>query len=482
MGYWILKRNIHEISSIATLRNTQGIILARSTLLINEAKTYRIELSSELERAGYNKEMEFEGSLEIEFFSTQNLVFPFPAVVINYYGPHFSSVVHTAQRVYNDFDDMIKNSQTKVPESGFNLYANEECEPFIGLINGCISVPDSTMQLQLVNHRQQELICTIPLGTLEPYGTTWIYPARHCDLKSFFEGKPGAAKINFQVDWIFPRLVVGNIHHNIPALSITHTYYDCSEAVTHSDYWNPEEPEWHVASLMVPGELSKQHFTTIYFYPIYSPSTFAIDIEIYDQQGKCLGSKQHAAIINAPQFEVHSIPLRDYCHELGIKENTDCALRLIVRALNGSQVPARIKLGLDIGVQGTQTPCNICTNLHPFNPSLENKPTAFRWAPVLADQPKATLWLMNSSPSTNYQRAADLTLTFFRESDTQTITRTLTLPPHGFKIIDVAEDRELNIFFQNQVGWMTLTTSNPYTTTYYFAENASGVVAGDHGF
>lgn len=181
-------------------------------------------------------------------------------------------------------------------------------------------------------------------------------------------------------------------------------------------------------------------------------------------------------------MEFHRLPLRDFCQELGLDIQANYALRLIARSLNNSKIPARIKLGLDVGLVNTETPCNICTNLQPFNPALENKPTSFRWAPILADQPKATLWLMNSSPAVNYTRPADLTLTFFRESDPQTIIRLITLPPHGFHVIPIAEDKELNLFFQHQVGWMTLTTTNPYTTTYYFAENASGVVGGDHGF
>ncbi len=486
MGYWILKRNIHEISAIITVRDTQGNMLARSNMHIGEAKTYRIELADKLEMAGLGKDAIFSGSMEVEFFSTQNLFFPFPAVVINYYGPNFSTVVHTAQLVYNDSEDKARNSQTKVPESGFNLYADEEREPFIGLINGSSAVPKSTLKLELVNHAQKIMNCNIDLGDLAPYETKWIYPARHCDLKSFFEGRPGAAKIDFKVDWIFPRLVVGNFHHEIPALSITHTYYDCSQADSDSDYWRPAEPGWNSAALMVPGELARDHFTNVYFYPIYSPSTFAIDIEIYNKEGLLLGFKKDAADITAPEFTLHRLSLRDFCKELGIDDREDCALRLIARPRGKdsalSKIPARIKIGLDIGSADTKTPCNICTNLQPFNPPLENKPTSFRWSPVLADQPKATIWLMNSSPAIEYKRQAELVLTFFRESDDQTIARSMTLPPHGFAIIHVAEDQELNDFFQNQVGWMTLTSTNPYITTYYFAENASGVVGGDHGF
>ena len=132
MGYWILKRNIKEIAAVINLRSLEGKLLSRSTLSIQEAKTYRIELDKELEKAGLADQSIFYGSLEIEFYSTVNLVFPYPATVVNYYGENFSTVVHTAQRIYNDFDDMNNNSQTKVPESGFNIYADSEQEPFLG--------------------------------------------------------------------------------------------------------------------------------------------------------------------------------------------------------------------------------------------------------------------------------------------------------------------------------------------------------------
>lgn len=482
MGYWILKRNIREISAVITLRSSDGDSLSRRIFLIQEAKTFRVELSDELERSGLGRDAIFYGSLEIEFFSTQNLVFPFPAVVINYYGPNFSTCVHTAQRIYNDFEDRAKNNQTEVPESGFNFYADEEREPFIGLINGGAVIPAGKMHLQFFNHNQKELNCDVDLGEIAPYETKWIYPARHCNLHKFLEGKSGSGKINFKVDWVFPRLVVGNIHHDVPAMTITHTYYDCSQASSDSDYWRPEEKGWHSAALMVPGELANNHYTNVYFYPIYSPSTFAVDVEIYNPEGKKVGTKENAALIQAPKLELYRLPLRQFCQEIGLDDQTDYAMRLIARPLNGTRIPSRIKIGLDVGVNDNLTPCNICTNLQPFNPALENKPTSFRWAPVLADQPKATIWLMNSSPAVDYTREAELTLTFFHESDAKTIIRMVTLPPNGFRVIHVAQDRELHEFFQGEVGWMTMTTSNPYTTTYYFAENASGVVGGDHGF
>jgi hypothetical protein len=482
MGYWILKRNIKEIATVVTLRSLSGQILGRQSFTITEAKTYRIELTDQLAAAGLPTNQPFTGSLEIEFFSTVNLVFPFPAVVINYYGPKFSTVVHSAQRVYNDFEDLQRNSQTQVPESGFNVYADEEKEPFIGLINGGQAVPNSRMELEFYNIDGEKMTHELQIGDLAPYETRMIYPARELDLQKFLKGKVGAGKAKFNVNWIFPRLVVGNIHHQIPALTITHTYYDTTQAKGESDYWRPSEPAWYPATLMVPAAVKGKRFTNVYFYPIYSPASFIIDVEIYNFQGKLLGRKQDVLQMQAPYTQLKRIEIKEICKELHIPTEEDLGARIIARTPHSSRLPARIKLGLDLGESPEKMPCNICTNLQPFNPPLETKPKTFRWAPVLADQINSNIWIMNSAPNIDYQRQADVELTFFHEKDNATLIRKITLPPHGFAVIRPNEDPELKAFFEGVIGWFTAVATNPYTSTYYFAENASGYIGGDHGF
>ena len=259
MGYWMLKRNITELNAIVTLRALSGNILARKTMRINEAKAFRIELSALLELAHVPLDVPFFGSLEIEFYSIVNLVFPFPAVVINYYGPTFSSVVHTAQRVYNDYEDMKNNSQTSVPESGFNIYKDAEREPFLAVINGGQLVRDAKMQFTFYNSQGQVLPYTLSLGDLAPYQTHFIFPAREVPLEKFLGGAPGSCKVQFQVAWVFPRLVVGNFLYHPPGMVITHTYYDCTHATEPSNYWIPSNPDFYPESLMVPLIHSKKN-------------------------------------------------------------------------------------------------------------------------------------------------------------------------------------------------------------------------------
>lgn len=483
LGYWALKRNIPQIACVVTLRDTEGQVMIRENHIIDEPKAYQVELNELLTKCGISLNSQFTGSLEIEFFSTVNLVFPYPAVAVNYYGPSFSSVVHTAQRVYNDFDDMKNNSQTQVAESGFNIYADKDREPFLSLINGPITVPNSVMEMQFFNSKGEILRHNHTLGEMKPYQTEIVFPSRLIDLKTFLKGKPGAGKVRFHVSWIFPRLLVGNMQEIPPAVSITHTYYDCSTAKSDSDYWFTTPPEWHPAVLMVPVTIQENEFTNIYFYPIYSPASFAIDLEIYNGKGDLLGKKNDVVLINPDVDEVKKIDIESLCRELNIKPEKYLTGRILARTIGAGRLPARIKIGLDLGSKKLpHMPCNICTNLQPFNPKLETKPSTFRWFPVLADQPEATFWILNTTPAKDNQKSAEATLNFYRQKDTQTITRNAFIPPNGSVVVNVQEDPELVEFFEGQVGWCTLSATNPYVTSFYFAKNPSGVIGGDHGF
>lgn len=478
MGYWILKRSLQEIASVITLRDKKGNSLNRDFLMITDPKTYRIELKEQLQLAGLDPNDPFEGSLEIEFFSTQNLVFPYPAVAINYYGPQFSSLVHSAQRVYNDFEDRHRNSETSVPESGFNIHADRGREPVIGLINGPEPVENQKLELSIFNTKEEKLDLVFPIERLAAYETLWLYPGRITDLHAFLNGQAGTAKMHFHVNWIFPRLLVGNLQTSPPGFVITHSYYDTTNAVSDKDYWLPVQEGWHQASLMLPINFSHGHNTSVYFYPIYSPSHFAIDLEIYDRNGKKLKSFPQVLTLGEGVFQ--RLDMQKLCADL--PHHDFLAIRLLAHSIGNSRLPARIKLAIDIGNPEKALPCNICTNLQPFVPAWEKKPSTFRWGPVIADHHHASVWILNSSPQEPFLKEAKVKVSFYREKDTNTFARDLVIPPNGFALIQLDQDTELQDFFAHSVGWYTLVSDNPYTNSFYFVESDSGIVGGDHSF
>jgi hypothetical protein len=265
-------------------------------------------------------------------------------------------------------------------------------------------------------------------------------------------------------------------------MNITHTYYDCSDADSEEDYWFATEAGWHAAALMVPISLSEERSTMVYFYPIYSPAEFSIDVEIYNGAGKLLGTKNEIVHITSPLKNYEKIDFKALCRTLSLPLDQDYAARIIARPPVGKAIPARIKIGLDLSHDSRHLPCNICTNLQPFNPAMDAKPQTFRWSPVLTNELQPTLWILNSSPAVDYRREAEVVVTFFREKDAATHTLKLTLAANGFQVIYPNADPVLKEFFGNEIGWMTAVANNPYMTTFYFVEHTSGVVGGDHGF
>jgi hypothetical protein len=482
MGYWFVKRNITELTQVTTLRDSQGNVLVRFVTTIKEAKGYRIELTELLQKAGRHVDSEFEGTVEVEFFSLQNLVFPFPALLVNYYGEDFSTCVHTAQRVYNNYEDMQANSETKVPEAGFNVYSTDNIQPFVTLLNGPEKCPNSHLHVECFNHAGHVLKEHINLGDLAPYQAKTIHLNEVLPLDKFLNQRVGTLRIAFDVRWVFPRLLVGNRQLNPPAMAITHTYYDCTRANTSSDYWYAVNDEWYTAALMLPLCAQGNAQTKYYFYPIYSPSSFSVDLEIYNKDGERVATVPKALHITSPSSSFENIDAAAHVRRLGLENEFPLGARLIARPDEGTNLPARIKLALDIGASPKSLPCNICTNLQPFNPSWIDKKHSFKWAPILSDQPNPEVWIMNSCPQIHYKSEAEIVVRFYREADTEVIERIYHLPPHGSMVIRIDEDDELKNFMGNLPGWLTAVSTNPYTTTYYFSRPSEGVVGGDHGF
>ncbi|MCD9023670.1 hypothetical protein [Cohnella silvisoli] len=482
LGYWMVKRSIPEIQSVVTLRSKDGTILIRTTQLITEAKAYRIELEHLLQAADKGDQAEYTGSLEIEFFSSRDLVFPYPAVVVNYYGPEFGSVVHTAQRVYNDAEDRRTNEEALVSEAGFNLYADGDREPFFSFINGIEYVRNGRISMKFFNSRKQTMDFHIEVPLLAPYETTVIYPDRHTDLQGFLDGKPGTARINFDVNWVFPRIVAGNLQHSKKAMSVTHTYYDCTARSGKEDYWHEPQEGWHSASMLIPVSVSGERLTHVNFYPIYSPCELEMDVELYDTDGNLLGTKNNAQTISPTDNRLQTLDIKALCRDLGVSRDQKLSANLIARPVRSSRLPTRLKVGLDYGLNDSSLTCNICKTMDVFNPTLEHKKSSFHWAPVIADQEDGIVWIMNSSPKNPYVRSASINLTFYREQDTETIVRQLFLMPNGTYCLRLSEDLQLQAFFSYQIGWYTCVSDNPYIKTYYLCEGSSGIVGGDHDF
>jgi hypothetical protein len=480
LGYWLLKRNISEVALVITLRNSDGNTLLRKIESINSAKAFAVTLNYLLSEINFDMNKNFVGSIEIEFNTTQDMVFPYPALVLEYHNEKFNTCVHTLGRIYNDFEDMKENNESQVPETGFDIHETDDLQSFLSFVNGPLDNPDGYIEYIITNSKSEKFSGNLHLGIINPFETKIIFFSKHIpDLSKFLDSKPGSISLKHNFQGFYPRFLVGNIQKSFPSISFTHSYYDCTSCTSDSDYWNRNNNQHFDSSAYIPIFHRDNQFTNLIIYPNLSPSDLTLQIDIHDEKGSKIFSNENFLEIKNNENKLLKINFNDIISNLNIS-NSNLAAHVITNSKN-IKIPARIKFGLDVGISGqsSKLPCNICFNTRMGNPVLDSKPGSFHWAPIFSGR-NYVLTLGNFSSLKNYQKEANLELNFYRIEDSKTFTEKCSLKPNSEKRFTI-NDFKLNDFIKTE-GWVTIKADTPYIQGYYFNLNSSGLVSGDHFF
>jgi hypothetical protein len=482
LGYWLLKRNIREVTLVITLRNIDGEILLRKIQLIDHAKAFSIILKNLLQELDPEHQKNFIGSIETEFNSTQDMVFPYPALVLEYHNNDFNTYVHTLGRIYNDIEDLKENDETTVPETGFDIHETNDLNSFLSFVNGPLENNDGFIQYTITNHNSRKLTGSFHIGKINSYETKFLYFKDYIqNISEFLDNHSGSISLNHNFKGFYPRLLVGNIQKSFPSVSFTHSYYDCTSCVNESDYWSRINENHFDSSIYLPIFQKNNQFTNLIIYPNLSPSNFTLRIDIHDKNGKKIFENDDLLEVNTNEQKLVKIELNNLLSSIDTSTKDDDLAAHIIANFHNNKIPSRIKFGLDVGIKGldSKLPCNICFNMRMGSPLLESKPGSFHWAPMFSTR-NTVLTLGNFSTLINYEKNANLELNFYRIEDSSFITKQISLKPNSEKRLTF-NDPELKNFLTTE-GWVTIKADNPYVHGYYFNMNSSGSVAGDHLF
>ncbi len=481
MGYWLIKRDIPEISSLVTLRDKTGNILKRKFLSISEPKSYSLKLDSMLK--DNPDKNNFLGSIEVEFFSTRDMVYPFPAVVLNYYNDEFNTCVHTTGRIYNDIEDSIENEKFSVPETGFDIHSDENLSSFLSFVNGPKINENGTFDYTITNHESKKLSGTFSIGKINPFETVFLNFSEYVPkLNEFLEKKSGSISLKHNFTGFYPRFLAGTIQTSFPSVSFTHSYYDCTSCDSSSDYWDRISDDYHDSSLYIPLFTKNNKFTDLIIYPNLSPSILTLQINLHDSNGNILESIPNYLKIDSSKSKLTKINFNQLLTEKKLNSKKVSSVHIITNSEN-KKIPTRMKFGLNIGIknQKSDIPCNICFNSKLGNPIIENKPGSFHWCPIF-NSTEAVLTIGNFSPKKNYSKPAQITLSFYHENDSKSIQKIIKILPNAEYRFKLEENSDVKSFLHNSNGWVTVKSDNPFVQGYYFNFHPSGSVAGDHWF
>lgn len=481
LGYWLLKRNISQVKLTITLRNVDGTFLLKKIETIDTAKAFVINLDDLLSKINYAKNLNFIGSIETEFTTTEDMVFPYPALVLEYHNEEFNTCVHTLGRIYNDSDDIDENNESLVSETGFDIYETKDLHSFLSFVNGSLENKGGYIEYIITNSYSKQFSGNFELGKISPYETKFIYLKDYIpDLSKKLDSDFGSISIKHNFQGFYPRFLVGNIQESFPSISFTHSYYDCTNSTDESNYWNRINNSHFDSSIYVPIFHKNNQITNFIVYPNLSPSDFVLKIDIYGEYGVKVFENSNFININTADKKLTKINLNNLVSKLDSFKNNNFAAHIIANFQN-NKIPTRIKFGLDVGTTGlsSKLPCNICFNMRLGNPLLEKKPGSFHWAPLFHNR-NTVFTLGNFSTLKNYDFDANLELNFYRIEDSNSFKQKIQLKANCEKRISF-NDFKLNEFIKSE-GWVTIKADNPYIHGYYFSMNSSGSVAGDHLF
>tara|TARA_B100002051_G_C16737985_1_gene642448 strand:- start:741 stop:2318 length:1578 start_codon:yes stop_codon:yes gene_type:complete len=480
LGYWLIKRNIKEVKIKIKLKSQNGKLIKSQIKIINQVKAFSISVKKLLNQKNISSTI--IGSIELEFFSKVDMVFPYPALVVNFEGKNSSTVVHTCGRIYNNKEDLKSNNKFKVAEAGIDILPNKNFKPFFSFVNGKNKIFNEKISIQIINSNGEILSKQIKFDNIKPYETKFIYFLNNFE-KKFLKNKKGTVKIKHNFSNFFPRFVSGNIENSKNNSTLTHTYYDTSKQNDNTTFWiNPNTNKFFDSSVSFPLFKDKNTYTELVVYPNFPKWKLSFDLEIYSKMGKLKKKIKSVFKINKKLTKPIYLNINDFLekskNKFYYKDNH--FVKLIANG-NG-KVPARLKFGLNLGYKKKyDIPSNICFNAHVPNEQILLKPGTFKWGPLL-NKFQSIFTLSNTSNLLIANKNANIIMKFWNEINKKYIIKKITINDNGSYWFDLSKHVKIKKFLGNKTGWVTIQSDNPFVNGWYIEKSKDGIIGADHLF
>lgn len=300
LNHFLLKRQYGHVACKISAVDERGLLVDSITLPVTEPRVYAIELASLFDSPA--------NAYMVEFFCSNNLFIPFPAVMVNHAGDGFVNSLHAYNRVFNDvFEDDAVN-KIDVAEASTDVEFDEECEPFF--VFGTGIQPLKGAVTARLDGPQGHLLHTIDIDS--PKLTHRIVP-----LGAAFGPHPDGRVLRLQPPtqfMFYGRLLAGIRHRETGAFAANHTYYDSSSV---REYWPTQNPSYRTYPFL-PGLGA-----AVRVYPIASPGTLRITVEVADSaSGKSLVLAQES--IQSPGGRFIDINVSELASAAGISPSAFC--------------------------------------------------------------------------------------------------------------------------------------------------------------
>ena len=367
LNFFLIKGKNKSVVLKITAINSHGNVFDSVSMTVDEPRVYTFDLEHL-----FDDEQSISQYL-IEFYSGKNLFIPFPAVMINHVGDDFINCVHSYNRVLNDIfeDDVINNR--KVCETSIDVKLDENHDTFFNFVTGEFKVKDK-IEVSLLsknNSFTRDLPIEIERLTNKNFYLSNIMNDESSDLGERLQENKILKVLQPKQSLFYGRLLAGVINKETLSFSANHSYYDSS---TTEEYFDN-----NISYRAYPYFSNSKNLITI--YPIMSPSTINVHIEIYDGSSFYKSEEQ---IIISPSGQSISFNVDEIVADSGFTNIT--LFKVIAMSVNGN-IPTRVNHQSIYGSKKSNSKLHASINNTLFNKQLYRPATktGFSWGQILID-------------------------------------------------------------------------------------------------
>ena len=366
LNHFLIKRNIASVGCRVTAIDKTGQRLISQLTILDEPRVYTMHLQRD-----FNVKA---ASFLVEFFCSENIFIPFPAVMVNHRTKDATSGVHSFNRVLADvFEDDDVNA-IHVEETAIDIVQNPDLSTFFVLAAGPYDLK-GPVALRLVNSDgefRHTLNVKIRRFTQQLFELHSVVPDWSNLRGTLFIDQPDQKLF-------YGRLFVGQITKDGSFVG-NHSYYDSSHV--EGEFWANNNPSFRTYPFI--QELD----ALIRFYPIMSPSVIALTVIFNSSDGKQLGVTIARSLLS-PGTDLFELDIRKSAIDASVDIDAINSFTVQAIPLSGN-TPTRINHQIVYRNSAIESSINISLQNHNVFHSKSKSRTS--WGQIV-NSPEFDTWL-----------------------------------------------------------------------------------------
>jgi hypothetical protein len=459
LNYWTLKNNIPKEKLAINFRiyNNDGNLIKRHTELnFNYHNQFSIRNMLSDTSQDY-----FEGMIEVEIISSENLRFTFPGITAIYQTGDIFSAVHAAGRVKGpDELQTITNTQ----ETNWTCKFSQDITPFFHFFIGNKKPTNPSLKAFLRSNTGniiEEKI--IDISNMNPFASKLFFADELFDKKNQTTGN--FISVLVEHGSIFPRLVVGNYFKEIQHIEATHSF----PLIEKSDYCLSDDKN------QIPSILN-----------CYTDKNLSLTLNVFPTN--CVGNFK--GVLFKQEFNQNSLTSKNITKEYStsilsnaIKEKLEDNEKFLTIQLHGNEVPSRFNASYIYKVRGSNS--SFSTDIASGAKSCAYPPKHRHWGQAYVENGFDTSILIRNN--------------FHKPSETKSGNGMLTVYSNSEKFelkFKIAAESAISISLHESFEFIKKTSTNnpgflswliemdiPTCESFWISYRMSdGAIFGEHGF